>query len=155
MYWMKTGGWREIESEGTAWCEFYRGSRPWLGGSRPWLGARLLFVVRAFGTWEAWRCFERSAWLNCSGAERERPARQLASPEVIREMEHTGDFSPVEHVVWLASAQDWFGRCGGGLLHIFWPAHLGACAGEINGDDVSGIFFPASGWDTSWIPTRR
>lgn len=25
-------------------------------------------------------------------------------------MEHKGDFSPVEHVVWLASEQDWFGR---------------------------------------------
>lgn len=56
------------------------------------------------------RCFERSVWLSCSGAECERPARQPASPEVIREMEHKGDFSLVEHVVWLASEQDWFGR---------------------------------------------
>lgn len=49
---------------------------------------------------------------------------QKASPEVIREMEHMGDFSPMERVVWLVPEQDWFGRLWRRLTsNIFGPSN--------------------------------
>lgn len=43
------------------------------------------------------------------------------------------------------------GGCGGDLLHMFWPEQLGAYVEEINGDDISRIFFPLVQVE---IPTR-
>lgn len=58
---------------------------------------------------------------------------QTASPEVIRELAHKGDISPVEDGDWLMSLNRIaLGECGIDFLLNFWPVLLGACAEEIH-----------------------